>query len=81
METGFAVAAFISVILNLILPEEDVDEETESLAGDAIDREEVAASQHPHQYQENDLDTKGIEAKTDDRNSDSIGEKSTTKIQ
>lgn len=78
METGFALAAFIAVILNLVLPEEDADEETESLAGDAIDREEVAASQHQHQYQSHDLDTKGAEAKTD-RHSDSIGEGSTSK--
>jgi len=34
LETGFAVTAFIAVLLNLALPEEDVDEETESLAGD-----------------------------------------------
>jgi NCS2 family nucleobase:cation symporter-2 len=40
METGFAVAAFIAVMLNLILPPEDVAEETESLAGDLVEREE-----------------------------------------
>jgi NCS2 family nucleobase:cation symporter-2 len=34
METGFAVTALIAVILNLLLPEEDETEETESLAGD-----------------------------------------------
>lgn len=39
LETGFAVTAFVSVILNLLLPYEDTDEETESLAGDIGDRE------------------------------------------
>jgi NCS2 family nucleobase:cation symporter-2 len=34
LETGFAVTAFIAVALNLMLPEEDEAEETESLAGD-----------------------------------------------
>jgi len=34
METGFAVTAFIAVLLNLLLPVEDEGEETESLAGD-----------------------------------------------
>ena len=34
LETGFAVTAFIAVILNLVLAEEDEAEETESLAGD-----------------------------------------------
>lgn len=44
METGFAVTAFLSVILNLILPEEIEDEETPELtanvADDADDAEE-----------------------------------------
>jgi len=40
LETGFAVTAFVAVALNLILPQEDVEEETESLAGDVVDREE-----------------------------------------
>ncbi|THV49227.1 hypothetical protein BGAL_0205g00040 [Botrytis galanthina] len=39
METGFAVTAFVAVALNLGLPEEDEDEEVESLAGDLGDRE------------------------------------------
>lgn len=34
LETGFAVTAFVAVILNLALDEEDEAEETESLAGD-----------------------------------------------
>ena len=34
METGFALTAFISLALNLSLPDEDEGEETESLAGD-----------------------------------------------
>ncbi|KAG9247788.1 permease family-domain-containing protein, partial [Calycina marina] len=37
METGFAIAAFTSVALNLLLPMEDVAEENESLAGDLVD--------------------------------------------
>ncbi|TVY49464.1 Purine permease [Lachnellula occidentalis] len=41
LETGFAVTAFIAVILNLILSEEDEAEETESLAGDLVERDEV----------------------------------------
>jgi uracil-xanthine permease len=40
LETGFAVTAFIAVMLNLLLAEEDEAEETESLAGDEADREE-----------------------------------------
>jgi xanthine/uracil permease len=36
LETGFAVTAFIAVILNLILPEEDEGEEVASLAGDIM---------------------------------------------
>lgn len=39
LETGFAVTAFIAIILNLLLPDEIEDEETESLAGDVADRE------------------------------------------
>lgn len=45
METGFAVAGFIALILNLALPEEDEDEENpELLANDVdvtADREEL----------------------------------------
>ncbi|ORY09491.1 permease family-domain-containing protein [Clohesyomyces aquaticus] len=44
METGFAVTAFLNLILNLILPEEIEDEETPELtandADDAADKEE-----------------------------------------
>lgn len=44
METGFAVTAFLSLILNLVLPEEEEDEETPELtaneADDAADAEE-----------------------------------------
>jgi len=43
LETGFAVTAFIAVALNLLLPQEDVEEETESLAGDVVDRNEAEA--------------------------------------
>lgn len=37
METGFAVTAFLSLILNLILPEEEADEETPELTADEAD--------------------------------------------
>jgi NCS2 family nucleobase:cation symporter-2 len=49
LETGFAVTAFLSVILNLLLPQEDEGEETESLAGDIADREgeHEAEAEHP----------------------------------
>ena len=44
METGFAVTAFLALILNLILPEEEIDEDTPELtaneADDAADAEE-----------------------------------------
>ena len=39
METGFAITAFLSLILNLILPEEIEDEEIPELTADAIDEE------------------------------------------
>jgi len=39
METGFAVNALVAIILNLILPQEDEDEEIESFAGDVADNE------------------------------------------
>lgn len=37
METGFACAAFLALILNLILPEEMEDEETPELTANEID--------------------------------------------
>lgn len=37
METGFAVTAFLSLILNLILPEEEEDEETPELTANEYD--------------------------------------------
>jgi len=43
METGFAVTAFVGVALNLMLPDEDANEEAESLAGDLVERNEVEA--------------------------------------
>ncbi|KAF2734571.1 Xanthine/uracil permease [Polyplosphaeria fusca] len=50
LETGFAVAAFIALILNLVLPEEIEDEETPELtandADDAADKEEWAHIKH-----------------------------------
>lgn len=45
LETGFAVTAFIAVALNLLLPEEDAEEGTESLAGDLADRDEEEAAE------------------------------------
>ncbi|KAF1948844.1 purine permease [Byssothecium circinans] len=38
METGFAVVAFVTVVLNLILPEEIEDEETPELTADEVDQ-------------------------------------------
>ncbi|CZT19529.1 probable xanthine/uracil permeases [Ramularia collo-cygni] len=44
MQTGFAVAGFVALVLNLVLPEEDDDEDVPELstndADDAADREE-----------------------------------------
>jgi hypothetical protein len=37
METGFAVVAFLSLILNLVLPEEEADEEIPELTADDAD--------------------------------------------
>jgi hypothetical protein len=39
METGFAVTAFLALLLNLILPEEIEDEEIPELTADAVDEE------------------------------------------
>ncbi|KAF2433515.1 Xanthine/uracil permease [Tothia fuscella] len=39
LETGFAVTAFLTLILNLILPEEIEDEETPELTANAVDEE------------------------------------------
>jgi NCS2 family nucleobase:cation symporter-2 len=36
--TGFAVNAFIALVLNLLLPQEDIEEETASLDGDIAER-------------------------------------------
>lgn len=74
METGFAVAAFIALILNLILPEEDADEEVESLAGDIAERNAI-------ERDEESGFNKEAGTKSDERQSDSIGEGSTTKVQ
>ncbi|RDW92127.1 hypothetical protein BP5796_01521 [Coleophoma crateriformis] len=43
LETGFAVTAFMALGLNLLLPEENEEEDAESLAGDLADREEAEA--------------------------------------
>jgi xanthine/uracil permease len=37
LETGFAVVAFVSLVLNLILPEEIEDEETPELTANEVD--------------------------------------------
>lgn len=37
LETGFAVTAFVNLILNLVLPEEIEDEETPELTADDAD--------------------------------------------
>jgi xanthine/uracil permease len=37
METGFAVVAFVNIVLNLILPEEIEDEETPELTANEVD--------------------------------------------
>ena len=39
METGFAITAFLAVILNLVLPEEIEDEETPELTANEVDVE------------------------------------------
>lgn len=39
LETGFAVTAFLAIILNLVLVEEDESEEIESLSGDLADEQ------------------------------------------
>lgn len=40
METGFAVAAFLSLALNLLLPEEDEDEDIPELTADTADNQD-----------------------------------------
>jgi hypothetical protein len=40
METGFALTAFLAVILNLIIPEEIEDEEVPELTANTIDEKE-----------------------------------------
>jgi NCS2 family nucleobase:cation symporter-2 len=37
METGFAVTAFLTLILNLVLPEEIEDEETPEITANEVD--------------------------------------------
>jgi xanthine/uracil permease len=75
METGFAVAAFIALALNLLLPEEDIEEETESLAGeeDLVERE----GEMNGEVEEGEFDHKEMEGKSNAiRGSESIGEPS-----
>lgn len=40
METGFAIAAFLALFLNLILPEEIEDEETPELTANNVDEKD-----------------------------------------
>lgn len=37
LETGFAIVAFINLVLNLVLPEEIEDEETPELTANEVD--------------------------------------------
>lgn len=39
LETGFAITAFLTLVLNLMLPEEIEDEETPEVTADAVDEE------------------------------------------
>lgn len=41
METGFVITAFVSIFLNLIIPFEVEEEETEGLAGDYQGQEDA----------------------------------------
>lgn len=40
METGFAVVAFLALILNLLLPEEDEDEDIPELTANTADEQD-----------------------------------------
>lgn len=51
MESGFAVVAFIALILNLLLPEEVEDDETPELTAESLD--EAENSQEWHRIQGN----------------------------
>lgn len=42
METGFVLGGFISLILHLVLPEEDEDDETEGITANVVDEEKDA---------------------------------------
>lgn len=50
LETGFAVTGFAAVLLNLLLPEEDEAEETESLSGDPGEGEAIELAAGPVEY-------------------------------
>lgn len=39
LETGFAITAFLTLVLNLMLPEEIEDEEVPEITADAVDEE------------------------------------------
>lgn len=42
METGFAVVAFLALLLNLLLPEEDEDEDIPELTANTADERDDA---------------------------------------
>jgi hypothetical protein len=75
METGFAITAFLTLFLNLILPEEVEDEETPELTANAVDEEHDEAewdrirrpSQMPRQSSDEtaDIPKKADEASTE----------------
>ncbi|KAF2125078.1 Xanthine/uracil permease [Dothidotthia symphoricarpi CBS 119687] len=63
METGFAVVAFVTVILNLILPEEIEDEETPELTANEIDTPADEAEWRRIQKKGSDEETVGASSK------------------
>jgi len=59
METGFLVSAVIALILNLILPEEIENEETEEISGSSLEPRPYEETYRPNKSAERDQD--GIE--------------------
>jgi hypothetical protein len=63
METGFAITAFLTLVLNLVLPEEIEDEETPELTANVIDEENDEAEweriRRPSQVQRKSSDETG----------------------
>jgi len=52
METGFLVSAVIALVLNLILPEEIEDEETEEIKGSPLDIQPYEETYRPNKSAE-----------------------------